>query len=99
MLFQHFRIPGHRGRIGFITSMTDHFCGTCNRLRITADGNLKVCLFGNAEVSLRDAMREGQTDGELLEVIGKAVGRKKFAHAGLSELATLPNRAMVLIGG
>ncbi|KAL9937418.1 hypothetical protein V8E36_003827 [Tilletia maclaganii] len=51
------RVPGFAGSVGFITSMTEHFCGTCNRLRITADGNLKVCLFGNTEVSLRDAMR------------------------------------------
>ncbi|PWN40418.1 molybdenum cofactor biosynthesis prote [Ceraceosorus guamensis] len=56
---KHWKVPGHRGRLGFITSMTDNFCGTCNRLRITADGNLKVCLFGNKEISLRDAMRHG----------------------------------------
>lgn len=48
-----YRIAGHVGRIGFITSMSEHFCGSCNRLRLTADGNLKVCLFGNAETSLR----------------------------------------------
>jgi GTP 3',8-cyclase len=53
-----YRIPGFLGRIGFITSMTHNFCGTCNRLRITSDGNLKVCLFGNSEVSLRDILRE-----------------------------------------
>ncbi|KAI0847964.1 molybdenum cofactor biosynthesis prote [Daldinia vernicosa] len=53
-----YKIPGFVGRIGFITSMTHNFCGTCNRLRITSDGNLKVCLFGNAEVSLRDILRE-----------------------------------------
>lgn len=51
-------IPGFAGRLGFITSMTHNFCGTCNRLRITSDGNLKVCLFGNAEVSLRDILRK-----------------------------------------
>lgn len=51
-------VPGFTGRIGFITSMTHNFCGTCNRLRITSDGNLKVCLFGNAEVSLRDILRK-----------------------------------------
>ncbi len=39
---QAWRVPGHTGQLGFITSMSDHFCGTCNRLRITADGNLKV---------------------------------------------------------
>jgi len=53
-----YEIPGFVGRMGFITSMTHNFCGTCNRLRITSDGNLKVCLFGNAEVSLRDIIRK-----------------------------------------
>lgn len=53
-----FEVPGHRGRIGFITSMTDDFCSTCNRLRITSDGNLKVCLFGNSEISLKDIIRK-----------------------------------------
>jgi len=52
-----YQIPGFVGKIGFITSMTNDFCGTCNRLRITSDGNLKVCLHGNTEVSLRDMMR------------------------------------------
>lgn len=53
-----YEIPGFVGKMGFITSMTHNFCGTCNRLRITSDGNLKVCLFGNAEVSLRDILRK-----------------------------------------
>lgn len=53
-----YQVPGHVGKIGFITSMTHNFCGTCNRLRITGDGNLKVCLFGNEEVSLRDIIRK-----------------------------------------
>lgn len=51
------QIPGFRGRVGFITSMTNDFCAGCNRLRVTSDGNLKVCLHGNAEVSLRDLLR------------------------------------------
>ncbi|EOO02755.1 putative molybdenum cofactor biosynthesis protein 1 b protein [Phaeoacremonium minimum UCRPA7] len=55
-------IPGFAGRVGFVTSMTHNFCGTCNRLRITNDGNLKVCLFGNAEVSLRDILRKTNDD-------------------------------------
>lgn len=57
-----YRVPGFAGKIGFITSMTDNFCGTCNRLRITSDGNLKVCLFGHAEVSLRDILRRSNDD-------------------------------------
>ncbi|KAM9666997.1 molybdenum cofactor biosynthesis protein 1 isoform 2-T2 [Trichechus inunguis] len=79
-----FKIPGFRGQISFITSMSEHFCGTCNRLRITADGNLKVCLFGNSEVSLRDHLRMGASEEELLRIIGAAVGRKKRQHAELS---------------
>ncbi|XP_048083961.1 molybdenum cofactor biosynthesis protein 1 isoform X2 [Alosa alosa] len=77
-----YKVPGFQGQIGFITSMSDHFCGSCNRLRITADGNLKVCLFGNSEVSLRDVLRSGATDAELLQIISAAVGRKKKQHAG-----------------
>lgn len=77
-----FKVTGFAGQVGFITSMTEHFCGTCNRLRITADGNLKVCLFGNAEVSLRDAMRNNLSEEQLTEVISGAVKRKKKQHAG-----------------
>ena len=53
------KVNGYAGKVGFITSMSQNFCGTCNRVRLTADGNLKACLFGPSEVSLRDAMREG----------------------------------------
>jgi GTP 3',8-cyclase len=61
-----YEIPGFVGRMGFITSMTHNFCGSCNRLRITSDGNLKVCLFGNAEVSLRDILRKSN-DGNPID--------------------------------
>ncbi|CAG5136430.1 unnamed protein product [Candidula unifasciata] len=94
-----YKVPGYAGQIGFITSMSNHFCGTCNRLRITADGNLKVCLHGNSEISLRDAMRQGNSDDELLEVIGAAVKRKKKQHAGMTNLSKMENRPMILIGG
>lgn len=94
-----FQIPEFKGKIGFITSMTENFCSTCTRLRITNDGNLKVCLFGNDEVSLRDLIRQGKSDQELLKYIGKAVKSKKEKHAGVGELENLPNRPMILIGG
>ncbi|KAJ8346128.1 hypothetical protein SKAU_G00303210 [Synaphobranchus kaupii] len=93
-----YRVPGYLGQVGFITSMSDHFCGSCNRLRITADGNLKVCLFGNSEVSLRDCLRSGAPDQELLEIIGAAVGRKKKQHAGMFSISQMKNRPMILIG-
>lgn len=96
---KRFRVPGYQGEVGFITSMTQNFCAGCNRLRITADGNLKVCLFGNAEVSLRDEMRAGASDEALLRVIEAAVQRKKARHAGMYEIASAANRPMILIGG
>jgi len=90
---------GHKGTVGFISSMSDDFCSGCNRLRITADGNLKVCLFGRSEISLRDAMRTGASDDDLTTLIQDAVMRKKAAHAGMFTLAETPNRPMILIGG
>ncbi|XP_077395580.1 molybdenum cofactor biosynthesis protein 1 isoform X2 [Festucalex cinctus] len=94
-----FKVPGFTGQVGFITSMSEHFCGSCNRLRVTADGNLKVCLFGNSEVSLRDVLRSGASDEELLQIIGAAVGRKKKQHAGMFNISQMKNRPMILIGG
>ena len=58
--------------------MSEHFCGTCNRLRICADGNMKVCLFGNTEVNLRDMLRAGQSDDELLDIISAAGNLKSL---------------------
>lgn len=96
------RVPSFMGRIGFITSMTDHFCNTCNRLRLTADGNLKVCLFGRTETSLRDAIRSGSSDEELKELISASVQRKKASHDGMYDMyqiAQNKNRPMIKIGG
>ena len=81
-----YKIPGFVGRIGFITSMTHNFCGTCNRLRITGDGNLKVCLFGNSEVSLRDILRESNSgepiDEEAMGAIKKLDMDRRKAFPG-----------------
>jgi len=96
---KNFRIEGHQGTVSFITSMTEHFCAGCNRLRLLADGNFKVCLFGPSEVSLRDPLRHGADDNELKEIIGAAVKRKKASHAGMFDLAKTPNRPMIHIGG
>ncbi|XP_051140881.1 GTP 3',8-cyclase, mitochondrial-like isoform X2 [Andrographis paniculata] len=96
---KNFRIDGHQGTVSFITSMTKNFCAGCNRLRLLADGNFKVCLFGPSEVSLRDPLRNGADDNELKEIIGAAVKRKKQAHAGMFDIAKTPNRPMIHIGG
>lgn len=94
-----YRIPDYRGSIGFISSMSDHFCASCNRLRLTADGQIKVCLFDAKEVSLRDQMRQGADDTHLLRTIGRAVNGKKEKHDGMEDIDVVTNRPMILIGG
>jgi len=96
-----YNVEGNVGSLGFITSMSDHFCGTCNRLRLMADGSLKVCLFGQNEISLRDMMRNGADDNELQNIISQAVKRKKPSHDGMFEIDKQKklNRPMILIGG
>ncbi|KAH7170564.1 molybdenum cofactor biosynthesis protein 1 B [Dactylonectria macrodidyma] len=95
-------VPGFAGRIGFITSMTQNFCGTCNRLRITSDGNLKVCLFGNAEVSLRDILRksnEGEPiDEQTFEAMKQLETNRRagLAASNQSPLGLAPNELELL---
>ena len=93
-------------KIGFITSMSQHFCGTCNRLRLTADGQIKVCLFdGRTDVSLRDALRAHWSQKELNKLIHyAAVQTKHAALGGHRDPADIMkdagnNRPMTLIGG
>lgn len=98
------RVPGFAGRIGFITSMTHNFCGTCNRLRVTSDGNLKVCLFGNAEVSLRDILRKTNAgepiDEEAFEAMKKVLEMDRNRQGLTTEdkrmLGIAPNEAELL---
>ncbi|KAF5234926.1 hypothetical protein FAUST_7357 [Fusarium austroamericanum] len=78
--------PGYLGQIGFITSMTHNFWRSSNRLRITNDGNLKVCLFGNSEVSLRDILRESNA--------GQPIDESAYATLKASLLAG-SNQALV----
>ena len=109
-----YHIPGFAGKVGFITSMTENFCGSCNRLRITCDGNIKACLFGNEEVSLRDLLRQyrdrdspvgggnnrAEMEQKLIEAVGGAVSRKEEGHKPAEELVgDGKNRPMILIGG
>ena len=94
-----FQVPGYVGKIGFITSMTDHFCGSCNRLRLTADGNLKVCLFSNKETNLRDLLRSNESEENILQSIKKALDKKKYSHDGMYKIAETKNRPMITIGG
>lgn len=70
------------GSIGFISSMTNNFCSGCTRLRLTTDGNLKVCLFESRETSLRDLIRFGASDDEIVSSICSSLRDKKRQHGG-----------------
>lgn len=94
-----FRIEGFEGKIGFVTSMTQPFCEGCNRIRLTAEGGLKTCLFARAERDLRTPMRNGATDEDLAEIVRSALSLKWRGHPPLDRLALLPNKSMVAIGG
>lgn len=100
---KYYKIPDYVGDIGFITSMSKNFCSGCNRLRITADGNLKVCLFGKDEISLRDILRDdNQNDNDIEDIIRQALSKKHFSLGGnkdMIEISKSENRSMVRIGG
>ena len=78
-----FDLPGG-GRIGVISPLSDHFCGTCNRLRLTADGRLRSCLFSNEEIDLKTRLRDGSEDAALASLLKAAVMNKPERH-GIEE--------------
>lgn len=95
-----FKIKGGRGEIGFINPVSDHFCATCNRLRLTSDGKLRVCLLNEKEVDLKKALREKCTDAELEKLFWDAVLLKPEQHDLICTENTLKKcRNMSEIGG
>lgn len=92
------RIPGARGTIGFISPISAPFCESCNRVRLTADGNLRLCLLRPDEVNLRDMMRDGATDEEMLQRVRSGVWRKPWGHR-VAEGERNTIRGMSQIGG
>ncbi len=91
----YFRLPGSRGTLGFISPMSSHICGECNRLRITADGKLKACLFSPGEVDVKSLLRSGASDEDILGSIRSCLKAKK---RGRDQEAS-PRRAMYQVGG
>lgn len=88
-----------KGRIGLINSVTEPFCGTCNRLRLTAEGQVRNCLFSDAEWDARAVLRSGGTDDEVLQLVRDGVAAKKRGHGQDSLDFARPERAMYQIGG
>ncbi|MBN1614389.1 MAG: GTP 3',8-cyclase MoaA [Deltaproteobacteria bacterium] len=75
-----YRVAGGRGVIGFISPVSEHFCDSCNRLRLTADGHLRACLMSDNEVDLKEPLRRGCSDGDLQDLIRAAVAMKPRKH-------------------
>lgn len=94
-----FAIEGFQGTVSFITSMTESFCDTCSRMRLTAEGSVKSCLFFHPEISIRSALRSGASDDDLAQLIYSALALKPEGHPPLEELASAENRTMIEIGG
>ncbi len=77
---KYFRFPYAKGTVGFITPVSEHFCFRCNRLRLTADGRLRLCLLAEDEIDLRQSLRGGASSAELKQLIETAVANKPRRH-------------------
>ncbi len=93
-----YRIAGGLGTLGFISSVTEPFCATCNRMRLTADGKLHLCLLRDNELDLRGALRSGADDDEIEALIRQAVFLKPWGH-GLPDGVRPTLRGMSELGG
>jgi cyclic pyranopterin phosphate synthase len=94
-----YRFADGRGRIGFINPVSEPFCADCNRIRVTADGQLRTCLFSLRETDLRAVLRSGADDDELEAVLRDAVWRKELKHHIGDPGFVQPARTMSAIGG
>jgi GTP 3',8-cyclase len=95
---KYFRLDGAKGTLGFISPISDHFCFSCNRLRLTADGKLRPCLLSDREIDLKSVLRGGESTEKIKEKIIEAIMSKPKGH----ELATGKNpekRGMSQVGG
>ena len=93
-----FRIPGATGTLGFISSVTEPFCQGCGRVRLTADGKLRLCLLRDDEVDLLTPLRQGATFDEMRELMREGAFHKPWGH-GLADGNFASNRVMNQIGG
>ena len=94
---RYVRLPGARGTLGFISPMSEHFCRYCNRMRLTADGHLRACLFSETGVDVRPALAAGASGEELQALIREAAGLKQEHYA--FDAGAISGSAMSTIGG
>jgi GTP 3',8-cyclase len=96
---RRYRLPGAQGEIGFISALSQHFCSSCNRLRLTADGKLRACLLSDRHVCLRETLRSGGSDEQLAGLFRIAVQQKAAEHQLSAHGATSVHDHMQGIGG
>ncbi|MDP8944292.1 MAG: GTP 3',8-cyclase MoaA [Actinomycetota bacterium] len=94
-----FRFADGHGEIGFVNPVSEPFCGDCNRIRVTAEGKLRTCLFSVHETDLRRPLREGASEAELERVVREAVWGKELKHRVGEPGFRRPARTMSAIGG
>jgi molybdenum cofactor biosynthesis protein A len=100
---RNYKIKGYQGDFGIISSITNPFCDSCNRIRLTANGKIKNCLFSNSETDLLSAFRNGES---ITELISASIKNKKKVRAGMVTISEMDdpalhfdNRSMITIGG
>ncbi|MBF0557478.1 MAG: GTP 3',8-cyclase MoaA [Nitrospirae bacterium] len=96
---RYYRFENAPGVIGFISPITHHFCGSCNRLRLTSDGKLRPCLFSETEIDLKSALRSGAQDEEIERLIRLSVEVKPQGHTIGHERSFTHLKPMSKIGG
>jgi cyclic pyranopterin phosphate synthase len=96
---RRYRFADGNGEMGFISPVSEPFCGDCNRIRLTAEGQLRTCLFSMNETDLRSPLRDGATNAELEELVRDAVWRKELKHHVNDPGFVQPARSMSRIGG
>jgi cyclic pyranopterin phosphate synthase len=96
---RRFRFADGRGEIGFVNPVSEPFCSTCDRIRVTADGQLRTCLFSRREWDLKTPLRNGATDDELTELLRFAVRHKELKHRISDPGFVRASRSMSQIGG
>ena len=96
---KRYRFKDGLGEIGIVASVSEPFCGNCNRVRLTADGKLRTCLFSLGETDLKSPMRNGASDEVLKRIIIEAVKNKELGHKIHTAGFVKPKRSMSMIGG
>lgn len=96
---RRFRIRGSKGELGFISPVTSHFCSSCNRLRVTADGKIRTCLFSDDEMDLKEILRSGASDDTLVRALREALARKPKGPCRDGFRMRKCQRGMATIGG